>query len=204
MENLEIDAPRSQERGEAASKNLADTGTPVQQVSAEFLDDPAAFLILHLIHILQVSRVSELKSYFSRSPDLLQDVDSILSRLEDENIVRVEGDAIVSLTARALDFGGNPAELKRFLPNLFRLAANRVLKNEEENPGRRKARREMVRWFALSDNPEVAAEAKAIDLEYKAKMVALQEKAMQGKMGPANGIRFAGIVDCVLEPEDFS
>ena len=203
MENPEIDAARSRERAESPKNSDRTYGAYADSVSSLLFDDPASFFILCLVQVAEVQRISEVKSYFSKTPDMLPVVDSVLSRMEEANVVRIEGD-VIALKSKFVDFGGDPAGLKQFLPTLFRLTANRVLTNEAENPERRKARKEMVRWFALGDNPTIAAEARAIDLEYKAKMVALQEKALRGATGPANGIRFVGIIDCVLDAEDFS
>lgn len=203
MENLETNARRSQERGSAGQQyNDKAYGDYADLVSAELLDDPAVFYIFELVRLTNMNRVSELKSFFAGNPELLDLVDTVLLRMEEVGLLKIQGDNIIC-PKRFIDFGSNPTALKRFLPNLLRIAAQRVLKNEEENPERRKANKEIVRWFTLSNSPEIAAEAREIDLEYKAKLMALQEKAYREGTKEASGVRLIGMVNCVMDPEDF-
>jgi hypothetical protein len=163
------------------------------------LDDPAAFFIFQLVHV-HFQTVSELKSYLSSKPEFLELVDSILSQMEEAAIVRLVGDRI-EIVRSTVTFE-SMEELLSFVPNTFRIASKRVLENEKNLPERRKARSEMVRYMVVPDAPEIAEELREMNSEYKAKMLAIQSKlALREYSG--NGLRFVGIVDSVLDAEDF-
>lgn len=162
-------------------------------------EDLASFLVAHHILISGLDSIAAIKEYFRRMPEVLPVVDHILAKLHEAELIQVSGDKIKA-TQRFVDIGGNVENLRRFLPRVFKISAERILADAEL--GSHKAKREALRYFALPDDNETSAEAQALYLEFKAKMLNLVNKAdREGRT--AERIRLVGIFNCALVPEDF-
>ena len=196
MENIELNSNLARSNAREQNGLQGD----LQKIRAELFADPAAFFVFHLVFV-RFNKVSELKSYLSATPDILEIVDSILSRMEEAAIVRLVGD-LIERHSNWTQFD-SMEELRSFVPNTFRIAADRVLENEQKTPELRKARSEMARYIVVPDAPEIAEELREMNSEYKARMLAIQSKVARGEYKTGHGIRFVGIVDSVLEAEDF-
>jgi hypothetical protein len=162
-------------------------------------EDPATFLVAHHILLSGVTSLSSVKAYFARSPEILEIVDDLLLKMEKADLIAVQGDAL-TVKQRLADIGGNIEDLRRFLPRLFRIAAERVLKDAGD--GSHKAKRESIRYFALSDDKATAIEAQAIYLEFRTKMLGLIEKGLREER-KGSGVRVVGVFNSTLVPEDF-
>lgn len=190
---------------EVQSKVLkSGVATPViGNVTASQLDlvseDLATFLVAHHILTTGISSVSAIKIYFKRAPEVLEVVDSILGQLENADLISVEGD-IISVNQRFIDIGGSWENLQRFIPRLFKLSAERVI--TDAIAGEMKGRREALRYYVFPNDPESSIELQAANLEYKAKLLEIMEKADR-KGRKAEGIRLIGTFNCALRPEDF-
>lgn len=181
--------------------------SPVAQLMGNLLspqadlvtEDLGTFLVAHHILITGIESVAAIKAYFKRTPEMVDLVDELLLQLEKVDLISVDGDRIL-VKQRFIDIGGNVENLKRFLPRIFKISADRVLTDAVN--GDHKAKKEAIRYFAIPDDKETAAEAQAIYVEYKAKMLNLISKAeKQGRK--AEGVRLVGVFNCAMNPEDF-
>lgn len=188
---------RPNERAESPAVQLMTKLLTEQE--ALVTEDLGTFLVAHYILITGVDSVSAIKAYFKRTPGMEDLVDELLNQLEKVDLVSVDGDKI-NVKQRFFDIGGNVENLRRFLPRIFKLSAERVLSDAAN--GVHQSKKEAVRFFALPDDKETAAEAQALYVEYKAKMLNLISKAeKQGRK--AEGVRVVGVFNCAMNPEDF-
>lgn len=163
-------------------------------------EDPATFLVAHHILVTGVQSISKIKSYFKRSPEVLEIVDELLCQMERADLISVDGDKL-AVKQRFVDIGGDVENLRRFVPRLFKVSADRVL--SDANSGLHKQKREALRYFAIPDDSQTSLEAQAIYLEFKTKMLALVDRASkEGRV--AEGVRLVGAFNCSLVPEDFA
>lgn len=198
MENLQTTArPQATASKESLDHPLGEAAN----LPALFWRDPAAYLIYLLIFLRVTDRRSDLESILGASPEIKDTMESILAAMVECGIVELQGDRIKALVSGNI-YKQDPESLRRFLPQIFRTAVNRVLVNEIERPMTRSARKEMVYYAQLPDAPEVASELHKINQEYKAKITALSER-VKDKDLDVRGVRFVGTVTSVLEPEDF-
>jgi hypothetical protein len=158
-------------------------------------EDLATFLVAHYVLVTKNDSIQGIKEYFRPTADIYECVEEIIVQLEAVGLLSVSGDK-VTIAKSHIDLGSDPNVLSRFLPRLF----NRLLKNAKAGVLRNK--REGLRYFVLPDRPDVANEAKALYLEYKAKMLALIERAEKEDV-PTESIRLVGVFNCALNPEDF-
>lgn len=186
---------------------LAQAGDPGAQLVGNLLaaqadlvtEDLGTFLVAHHILITGIDSVSAIKTYFRRTPGMEELVDELLLQLEKVDLVAVKGDRI-EVKQRFIDIGGNVDNLLRFLPRIFKISAERVL--SDASNGAHKGKREAIRYFAIPDDKETAAEAQALYVEYRAKMLNLVSKAdREGRK--AEGVRLVGVFNCAMNPEDF-
>lgn len=162
-------------------------------------EDLGTFLVAHHILITGVDSVSAIKTYFKRSPEMADLVEEVLQQLEKVDLISIEGDKI-QVKQRFIDIGGNVENLQRFLPRIFKVSAERIL--SDATRGTHQSKKEALRYFALPDDRETAAEAQAIYVEFKAKMLNLISKAdKQGRK--AESVRLVGVFNCALNQEDF-
>lgn len=162
-------------------------------------EDLGTFLVAHHILITGIDSVAAIKAYFKRTPGMEDLVDELLNQLEKVDLIAVDGDK-VNVKQRFIDIGGNVENLLRFLPRIFKISAERVLSDAAK--GTHKTKREAIRYFAIPDDKETSAEAQAIYVEYKAKMLNLASKIeKQGRKG--DKVRLVGMFNCVMNPEDF-
>lgn len=172
----------------------------LQPARAEVItEDLATFLVAHFILVTKNDSVESIKSYFKNTPDVEGYVEEILCTLESIGLISVTGDK-VSFHKRQIDIGSKPEILAKFLPRLFKVSVERLLADARAGIVRQK--KEGLRYFVLPDSPKVAADAKALYLEYKAKMLALIERAEKDNV-KADGVRLVGSFNCALNPEDF-
>lgn len=172
-----------------------------RNASSLITEDLASFLIIHLVVVAGITSLTELKEEVARAPGLDIAVDQVIRAMEDQGLLELQGDEIIKKYDH-LDLGSNPNELLRFLPNLFRLAAKRVLKNEIQNPKLRRSNTESVRYYVLPDDPEAAKELRMLEQEFKAKVQKTLERSFE-KGSKSSSLRFVGVFNCVLDVEDF-
>lgn len=162
-------------------------------------EDLATFLVAHHILITGNDSVSSVKRYFRQQQEILDLVDDLLIQLEASELLTVNGDKIL-IKKRFIDIGGNADNLRRFLPRLFELSSDRVLKDALN--GSNALKREGVRYFAIPNDNETSIEAQAIYLDFKNKMQALSEKTDKFERR-SESVRLVGVFNCSLVPEDF-
>lgn len=162
-------------------------------------EDLATFLVAHHILITGINSVAAIKQYFQSVPDIQGIVEELLVQMERSDLLSITGDEI-TIKQRFVDIGGNVENLKRFLPRIFKLSADRILSDAAK--GNHKSKKEALRYFVIPDDQETATEAQALYVEYKAKMLNLVAKAEKsGRKG--EGVRLVGVLNCALVPEDF-
>ncbi|MCO5143147.1 MAG: hypothetical protein M9962_08670 [Oligoflexia bacterium] len=162
-------------------------------------EDLARFLVTHYVHVCGDRTLEELKKYFQNTPEIEGIVDDALASMEETGLVSIKN-GFIKVNRAARDVNDDPVSLARFLPRLMKLASERVLENAKT--GEHKKKKEFVRFFAICDDAETAAEARAIYSEYVAKMRALIEKTEKENRRSEN-VRLVGVVGCSLVPEDF-
>lgn len=196
MEQLSVQSNRT----ELANRPAAPILEALESAQNDLItEDLATFLVAHHILITGTDSISAIKTYFKRTPGVEGLVDELLGQLEKVDLISVAGDKI-TVKQPFFDLGGNVENLQRFLPRIFKLSAERVL--SDAALGVNKAKKEAVRYFALPDDEETAAEAQAIYIEFKAKMLNLVSKAdRQNRKG--KGVRVVGVFNCAMNPEDF-
>jgi hypothetical protein len=186
---------------EASDKPLASDGLSSVWAQPNLVtEDPATFLIAHHIVVTGTKSVAAIRKYFSRAPEILEVVDVVLSEMERAEVISVDGDTITA-KERFVDLGGNIENLRRFVPQLFQIAADRVL--EDAAAGLHRPKRDGIRYWAIPNDKRSSIEAQAIYSEFKAKMNALVDRI---KTEDRNGesVRLVGTFNCSLSPEDFA
>lgn len=182
----------------AHSQNL-DQGNLLSAQADLLTEDPATFLVAHHILLTGVDSVDAIKSYFKRAPGILGIVDELLAQMDSEGLVSVDGDKL-TVSQRFLDLGGDVQNLRRFLPRLFKIAADRVL--TDAVTGAQKQKRDGIRYWAIPNDTKSSLEAQAYYLEFKAKMSVLADRIVkEDRM--AESVRLVGAFNCSLSPEDF-
>lgn len=164
-------------------------------------EDLASFLIVNQVVVGGFHSIQELKDYFSNTPEVQDLVDHTLSGMEAVGMIAISGDKIDCLES-VVDSGSDPRELLRYIPNLFRLAAKRVLKNASQRPEERKRRKESVVYYTMPDDPKLAAKVRDYEMEFRAKIASLHDEAKS--INASSRVRLVGVLDCILEPEDFA
>ncbi len=168
-----------------------------------FTEDLAAFFIVQSIMLSHIKTVEKVKEHFSFSKDLLLLVDEVLQRMAGLGIISIEGGKI-SYKQKWLDYGSNPQKLRRFLPKLFRITVKRVIKDAElDSTIQRKRKQQMVRFYIFPDFAETKKELKELDTEYKRRIQEIFLRAMASKDRKPMGMRFVGLVNTIMNPEDF-
>ena len=132
----------------------------LEHLQSELLtEDLATFLVAHYVLVTKNDSVSSVRDYFRSTPDIFECVDDILFQLETVGLVEISGDKI-SAKKHHIDVGNDSEVLLRFLPRLFKVSVDRVLKNAKA--GTVRSNKEALRYFVLPNTPEVATEAKAV------------------------------------------
>ncbi len=169
--------------------------------SAVITEDLASFLIVSQVVVGGYRSIQELRDYFSNTPEIQELVDYTLKGMEAAKMISVSGDKVECLET-TLDSGSDPQELMRYIPNLFRLAAKRVLKDVVHRPEEKRRQKESVVYYTVPDDPKLASKIREFEMEFRAKIASLYDEA-QAVNGNSK-VRLVGVLDCVLEPEDFA
>ena len=120
--------------------------------------------------------------------------------MEEADLIAIEGDQI-KLKQQFVDLGDDLQNVRRFLPRLFMIAADRVL--EDATIGAHRAKKDAIRYWAIPNDQKSSLEAQAAYLEYRAKMNAIAAR-VKTEERCGDSVRLVGAFSCSLSPEDFS
>ena len=180
--------------------NSGPEGAPSVAAQSILTEDLASFLIFNQLLVMEPETVEDFKESFAGAPDVEMLVDDILVRMEAAGLIEIRGQKITLNQTAILTVDLGSMEL--FLPNLLKLAAKNAIRNHRADTKEFRKNKEKLFYRALPDDPVTSNEVNELQLEFQAKMRQVQLRAEQeGRKG--TGIRFVGMVNSCLKPEDF-
>lgn len=171
-------------------------GSVEEKLARLFTRDPASYLIVNLLILRKVSTLEEIRDYLGYRDEFGRAVDEVVVGLEELDLVQVRGDHVyVEEELRIL----SARHLAVLLPQLFKIASNRVLLDASRNAEHRQ-KKESVYHATLPNDPDTSRRVDELYRRFKGELLMI---AQERHREDADSLRFVGVVNSVMEPGDF-
>jgi len=166
-----------------------------------YTEDLGAFYIISVTTCGVCATVDELKDYFSGNPALQELVGPMIGRMEEADLIEVDAAGKIKPLQKGVNVGNTAEALKRYVPQLMKKGATKILEHCIDEPDTFRSRKELLHYWAIPDTADAAHEALHATIEYRMRMQAIMKKYIDSE--DVRGTRLYGVMAWDARPEDF-